>query len=61
MSAMVISIEAAGVDNALSLDYVRSEVAFEEPEIGIADPNIPIDNNCMDVKLHFVMPGGSGH
>jgi len=58
--AMVISVEAARVDNAILLDYLASEVALEEPEIGSTDPNIPIDNNCTDDKLHFGMPGGSG-
>ena len=51
---------AAHVDNAILPDYLTSEVALEEPEIGITDPNIPIDNNCTDFELHFVMPGGSG-
>jgi len=58
--AVVISTEAASVDNAILLDYGTSEVALEEPEIGSTDPNIPIDNNCMDDELHFGMPGGSG-
>ena len=58
--AVVISVEAAHVDNAILVDYVTSEVALEEPEIGITDPNIPIDNNCMDDEPHFGMPGGSG-
>jgi len=58
--AVVISVEAARVDNAILLDYLASEVVLEEPEIGSTDPNIPIDNNCMDDKLHFGMPGGSG-
>jgi len=58
--AVVISVEAAHVENAILLDYLASEVALEEPEIGCTDPNIPIDNNCMDDKLHFGMPGGSG-
>ena len=57
---MVISVEAARVDNAILLDYLASEVALEEPEIGSTDPNIPIDNNCTDDELHFGMPGGSG-
>jgi hypothetical protein len=60
MPAVVISVEAAHVDNAILLDYLASEVALEEPEIGSTDPNIPIDNNCTDDKLHFGMPGGSG-
>jgi len=58
--AMVISVEAARVDNAILLDYLASEVALEEPEIGSTDPNIPLDNNCMDDKGDCVMPWGSG-
>jgi hypothetical protein len=58
--AMVISVEAAHVDNAILLDYLTSEVALDEPEIGSTDPNIPIDNNCMDDEPQFGMPGGSG-
>jgi hypothetical protein len=58
--AMVISTEAASIDNDILLDYLTSEVALEEPEIGSTDPNIPIDNNCTDDELHFGMPGGSG-
>jgi len=58
--AEVISVEAARVENAILLDYLTSEVALEEPEIGSTDPNIPIDNNCTDDELHFGMPGGSG-
>jgi hypothetical protein len=58
--AMVISVEAARVDNPILLDNLASEVALEEPEIGSTDPNIPIDNNCTDDELHFGMPGGSG-
>jgi len=57
--AEVISTEAARVDNAILLDYLASEVALEEPGIGSTDPYIPIDNNCMDDKLRFGMPGGS--
>jgi len=57
--AVVISVEAARVDNAILLDYLTSEVALEEPEIGSTDPNIPIDNNCTDDELHFGMPEGS--
>jgi hypothetical protein len=59
--AVVISMEAAHVDNAILLDYLASEVALEEPEIRSTDPNILIDNNCMDDELHFGMPGGSGN
>jgi len=58
--ALVISLKAARVDNAILLDYLTSEVALEEPEIGRTDPNILIDNNCMNDELHFGMPGGSG-
>jgi len=60
MPAVVINVEAARVANAIRLDYLTSEVALEQPEIGSTDPNIPIDNNCMDDELHFGMPGGSG-
>jgi hypothetical protein len=59
--AVVISVEAARVDNAVLLDCLTSEVALEEPEIGRTDPNILIDNNCTDDKLHFGMPGCSGN
>jgi hypothetical protein len=57
---VVISVEAARVDNAILLDYLASEVAHEDPEIGSTHPNIPIDHNCTDDELHFGMPGGSG-
>jgi hypothetical protein len=56
--AVVISVEAARVDNHILLDYLASEVALEEPEIGSTDPHIPINNNCTDDELHFRMPGG---
>jgi len=58
--AVVISVEAARVDNAILRDYLTSEVALEEPKIGSTDPNIRIDNNCTDDEIHFGMPGGSG-
>jgi len=58
--AVVISVEAAHVENAILLNYLTSEVALEEPEIGSTDPNIPIHNNCTDDKLHFGMTAGSG-
>jgi len=60
MPAVVISMEAALVDNAILLDYLTTEVTLEEPEIGSTDPNILIDNNCTDDNLHLGMPGGSG-
>jgi hypothetical protein len=60
MPAVVSSMEAARVDNAILVDNLTSNVALEEPEIGSTDPNISIDNNCMDDKLLFGMPGGSG-
>ena len=43
-SAMVISMEAAHVDNAILVEYLTSEVALEEPEFGSTDTNIQIDN-----------------
>jgi len=57
--AMVISMEAARVENAILLDYLASELGLEEPEIGSTDPDIPIDKTCTDDELHFGMPGGS--
>jgi len=59
MPAMVISMEAARVDNAKLADCLTSEVALEEPEIGSIDPNIPINNNLTDDELHIRMPVGS--
>jgi hypothetical protein len=58
--AVVIRVEAVRVANAIHLDSLTSGVAIEEPEIGSTDPNIPIDNNYTDDKLHFGMPGGNG-
>jgi hypothetical protein len=57
--AVVISVEAACVENAILLDYLTSEVALEETEIGSTHSNIPIDNNCTEGKLDFGIPGGS--
>jgi hypothetical protein len=37
-SAVVISMEAARIANAILLDYLTSEVALEEPEIGSTYP-----------------------
>jgi hypothetical protein len=56
---VVISVEAARVDNAILLDYLTSEVAIEQPEIGSTDPNIQTGTNCTDDELHFGMSGGS--
>jgi hypothetical protein len=58
--AMVISTKAASVNNAILLDYLTSEVALEEPEIGSTDPNIMIDNNCTDDEQHFGMLAAAG-
>jgi len=57
--AVVISVDAAGVDNAIHFDYLTSEVALQEPEIRSTDPNTPTDDNCTDDNLHFRLPGGS--
>ena len=59
-SAVVSRAEAAPVNSAIHLDYLTSNVALEEPEIGSTDPNIPIDNSCTDDELHIRMPGCSG-
>jgi hypothetical protein len=56
--AMIIRTETASVDKGIHLDYLISELALEEPEIVSTDPNIPIDNNCLDDELHFGMPWG---
>lgn len=37
--------------------YFTSVVAREVSGIERTDPNILIDNNCMDDKTHFAMPG----
>jgi hypothetical protein len=58
--AVVISVEAVYVNNAIRLDYLTSEVSLVEPEIGRTVSNIPIDNNCTDDGQHFRMPGCSG-
>jgi len=60
LPAVVISMEAAIVDNACHLDHLTSEVALGDLEIGSTDQNIPIGNDCMDAELHFRMPGCSG-
>ena len=57
--AEVISTEAVCVDHALPVVYWTSEVPLVEPEIGSTDPNIPIDNKCMDDEPHFGMPGSN--
>jgi hypothetical protein len=54
--AVVIRMDAVRVDNAILFDYVASEVAFEELEIGSTGPNILIDSNCMDDELDFGIP-----
>jgi len=59
--AVALSLKAVCVENAILLDYLTSEVALEEPQIRHIDPNILIDNNCMNDELHFGMPGGSGN
>jgi hypothetical protein len=56
---VVISVEAACVDNAILLDYLASEVAHEESMFRSTDPNIPIDNKCADDEIHSGMPGGN--
>ena len=49
------------VDNTTLLDYLTTKVGLEESVIGSADPIIPIDTNCTDDRLHFVMLVGSGN
>jgi len=59
MHAVKISIGTVCIGNALRLDYLSSEVVLEEHEIGYTDPNIQIDNNCLEDALHFGIPRGS--
>jgi hypothetical protein len=58
--AVVISVEAAIVDNAIRLDYLASELAHVKPEMESTEPNIPIDNSCTDDELYCGMAGGRG-
>jgi hypothetical protein len=58
--AVVISVGAACVDNAILLGHLTSEVALEEPVMDSTDPNIQIDNNCKDDELYVWMSVGSG-
>jgi hypothetical protein len=58
--AMVVSVCAVWVDNAILLGYLTSEVGLEEQEIGSTDPIVLTDNICSDDKLHFSMPRDSG-
>jgi hypothetical protein len=60
MPAVVSSVEVARIGNAILLDWMTSEVPLEEPAIGSTNPNIQVDNNCMDDKLHLGMRAGSG-
>jgi len=57
--AMVISMEGTGVNNAILLDYLTSEVALDEPGIGRDHRIIPIDIICTDSELHFGIAGCS--
>jgi len=56
---VVISAEAVRVDKAILLDYLTSEVALKESEIGSTDTHVQVDNNRMDDELNFGKPGGS--
>ena len=58
-TAVVISVDAACVDNDIILHYLTSEMALEEPEIRSTHPNIPKDNNYTLDQLHLGMRGGS--
>jgi hypothetical protein len=57
MPPEVISMHAAHIDNVILLEYITSKVALEEPEIGSTAPKIQTDNNYMDGKQRFGMPG----
>jgi len=55
--AVVISVNAAHVDNAILFEYLTSKVALEQPEIGSTDQHSSLDNNCKDHELHFGRAG----
>jgi hypothetical protein len=57
---MVISVEAAPIDNAILHDYLPTIMTLDEPESGNTHPNTPIGNNCQYHEPHFGMQGGSG-
>jgi hypothetical protein len=57
-STAVFSTEEGCVDNGIIRDNLTSEVAHEEPQIGITLPNITIGINWTDKTLHFAMLGG---
>ena len=59
MPAVVITMEAVSVDNAIPLDYLTFKVAFEEPVIGSTDTKIPIENHCPEDELHLGIPAAS--
>jgi len=60
LTAMMINVEAARIDNAILRDYMPSKAALEDHGIGRADAKIAINNHCMEVELYFSMPGVSG-
>jgi hypothetical protein len=60
MLSVVISVEAARIDNAILHQHVAAEVVLEESDIANADSSILIHNNCTNDNLHFRMPEGSG-
>jgi hypothetical protein len=43
--AVVLSVKAASVNDAIPLESLTSEVAIEEAEMRSSDPNIPIHSN----------------
>ena len=57
MPAVVLSVEVVHVDNAVLLDNLTFGVVLEETDSWSSNPNIPTDNNCMNDKLHFGLPG----
>jgi len=59
-AAVVISMEAARVENGIPLGYLTSDVALEEPEIGCTHLIILIDNHRTDDELPCWIPVGSG-
>jgi hypothetical protein len=54
--AVLHSVQAVLVDNAIFLDCLVSEVVLEDHEIGSTDAHIQIGNNCTDDERHLRMP-----
>jgi hypothetical protein len=57
---VVISVDAARVDNVILPDNVTCDVVLEETEIGCTYGNIQRDHNCTNDNQDCEIPEGSG-